>query len=143
MKQIKIQEKDNFCLCSVLQSIFNEHNIFFSQKEISKKLTKSKKGFLADDKRIIHFLSSQGFYYFFYKHNEVPFNELDFLLEDMRDNHGIIGIKNHAYLLNNFHYPFLEIIDPQNNSVFSYKISSIKQEIENKGGLFGVLKYIL
>lgn len=143
MKQIKIQEKENFCLCSVLQSIFNEHNIFFSQKEISEKLTKSNNGFLADDKRIILFLSSQGFNYSFYRHNEVPFNELDFLLEDMKDNHGIIGIKNHAYLLGNFNYPFLEIIDPQNNSVISYKISSIKQEIEKKGGLFGLLKYRL
>jgi len=143
MKEIKIQEKDNFCLCSILQTIFKEHQIQISQTEISGQLTKSRCGFLVDDSAIKNFLISQGFNYNFYWYNEIPFNESDLLLKEMNNYHGVIGIKTHTYLLNEFKDPLLTIIDPQNSSLINSDIFLIRGEMEKKGGFFGLLKYIL
>ena len=61
------QEKNNYCLCSVLQDIlFYEKKIKISQDEIAKRLTPAEKGFKADDENIKKFMKEQGFDYQFY-----------------------------------------------------------------------------
>jgi hypothetical protein len=61
----------------------------------------------------------------------------------MNRHHGIIGIKNHVYLLNEFHYPILQMINPEDISILEKDISLIRREMEEKTGFFGLLKYIL
>ena len=59
MKNYKLipQEKDNSCVCSVLQAIFDFHGKNLNQKDISKKLTPSEKGFKINDDQIKIFLN--------------------------------------------------------------------------------------
>lgn len=139
--KIKIQERDNFCLCSVLQAIFKQHEIYFSQIEIADRLTLSEKGFLVNDVSIKRFLSSK-FDYSFYWYDETPFNEPDTLLKEMNQHHGLIGIKNHVYLFSEFREPFLQIINPKNADIIEEDISLIRREMQEKDGFFGLLKYI-
>jgi hypothetical protein len=140
--KIKIQEEDNFCLCSVLQAIFKKHEIYFSQIEIAKNLTPSEKGFFADDFRIKNFLNNNKFNYEFYFYDKTPFNEPDMLLREMDKHHGIIGIKNHVYLLNEFQDPILQIINPKDNKIIKNNIYLIRREMQEEDGFFGLLEYI-
>ncbi len=136
------QERNNYCICSVLQAIFNNNKINLSQKEIADNLTPSDKGFLPHDDTIKNFLRSRGFEYFFYWYNETPFNEPDELLRDMNKYEGIIGIKSHIYLLKNFNDPILEIINPENNKVFRKDIYETLKEMKKLEGFFGLVKIL-
>ncbi len=111
------QERQDYCLCSVVQAILRRNNVSFSQGDIAKNLTRSKEGFRGDDERIKSFLRANGLEYFFYWQNETPFNERDTLLEEMNVNEGIIGVNSHVYLLESFRYPRLEIINPEDNRI--------------------------
>lgn len=141
--EIKIQEKSNFCLCSVLQAIFRKYEIYFSQEEIAKNLTPSERGFLADDLRIKQFFNHNRFDYIFYRYNETPFNEPDMFLKEMEKHEGIIGINSHAYLLNEFQDPILRIINPENAVITELTLPLIEKEMHQKDGFFGLLKHML
>jgi len=143
MKEYSIipQEKNNFCVCSVLQSIFNKYNISMSQKEISKNLTPSKKGFEIDDKKIRDFLNNKGFYYNAYWKNETPFNEPEIVLEEMIKYDGFIGIGNHVYLVNEFNDPEIIVTDPADVSKIEKDLYSVRREMEKaNSGYFCLLK---
>ena len=134
------QENINYCLCSVLQAILNFHNISISQRNIVDRLTPSKKGFYADDDKIKEFLLSNGFEYYFYYYNQTPFNEPDIVLRDMNNNHGIIGINSHAYILKYFKDPELELINPKDRSLIKINYYKLISEMKNSGGFFGLIK---
>src|SRR6056297_3364174 len=143
MKEYNIipQEKNNFCVCSVLQSIFNKYNISMSQKEISKNLTPSEKGFKIDDEKIKNFLNSKEFYYTAYWKNETPFNEPENVLEDIIKSEGFIGIKDHVYLVNYFNDPDIIITDPADISKIEKNLYSVRKEMEDSGnGYFCLIK---
>lgn len=137
------QEKDTYCLCAILQAILERHRILISQGEIADKLTPADEGFLAHDERIRDFLRSNGFAYYFYLHNQTPFNEPDTVLRDMQDNEGIIGMgkyRYHSYLLNRFEDPQLEMINPGDNTILRTDIYSLLREMEESEGFFGLIK---
>ena len=52
------QERDSYCICSVLQAIFKKYGINISQGDIAGNLSPSEKGFLVDDKKIKKFLQN-------------------------------------------------------------------------------------
>ncbi len=135
------QEKNNFCVCSVLQSIFNKYDISMSQKEISKNLTPTEKGFNIDDKKIKNFLNNNGFLYTPYWKNETPFNEPENVLEDIIKHDGFIGIKDHVYLVNYFNDPDIIITDPADISKIEKNLYSVRKEMEDSGnGYFCLIK---
>lgn len=138
--EVKVQEKGNFCLCSVLQAIFKKYNINLSQTEIANNLVPAVKGFLVNNDEIRNFLKSNGFKYNLYWHDNVPFNEYDSLLKDMNEDEGIIGINSHVYLLKDFNDPYLEMIDPENCHTVKKDISSLLKEMKKTEGFFGLLK---
>jgi hypothetical protein len=140
--EVEIQEENNFCLCSVLQAILRKHEVYFSQREIANNLTPSEKGFYADDERIKIFLNNNNFQYEFYWHNQTPFNERDSFLIEMNNHEGILGINNHVYLLNEFKDPILTITNPKDAKQMNTDIYFITKEMHEKGGFFGLLKYI-
>ncbi len=139
---LEVQKEDNFCLCSVLQTIFKKYDIKISQEEIANNLTPSENGFFAGDPLIKKFMRANGFDYQFYGHNQAPFNEPDMLLEDMGENNGLLGINSHIYLLKSFKDPKLEIIDPRDGGVIQTDIYQFLRKMENGEGLFGLIKYI-
>ena len=135
------QEKDNFCICSCLQAIFNKHNIKISQEEIANNLTPAKKGFRIHDKTFKNFVNAKGFYFEFYWYNETPFNEPDSLLEEMMKNEGFVGINSHTYLLENFNYPNIKLIDPENRLIKEYTLQSMYKDMQKDNeGFFGLVK---
>lgn len=134
--------KNNFCLCSVLQTIFKKYGLKISQEEIAKNLTTSENGFLADDPQIKKFMQINGFDYDFYWHNETPFNEPDMLLRDMDENNGILGINHHIYLLRDFQDPKIKMVEPENRRTIETDIYHVRREMENAGGFFGLIRYI-
>ena len=69
------QEKDNYCVCSVVQAVLKGKGIDLSQKEIADQLTLGREGFLVQDERMKTFLSAKGLKYEFYWRDETPFNE--------------------------------------------------------------------
>lgn len=135
-----LQEKEGYCLCSTLQAIFGRYGINISQKQIADNLTPSEKGFLAHDDKIKDLLKLKRFEYWFYWHNETPFNEPDSLLLEMHDNNGIIGINSHIYLLRYFKDPLLEMIDPADNKHIKKSIYDILKEMQKSVGFFGLIK---
>ena len=139
---LKIQERDNYCICSVLQAIFKKYNLLISQENIADNLTPSEKGFLADDDRIKIFLRDNHFKYEFYWHNSTPFNEPDMFLREMNENNGLIGMNNHVYLLNEFIDPLLKMTNPEDAKLMNTNLFFITKEMHEKGGFFGLLKYI-
>ena len=135
------QEKNNFCICSCLQTIFNKHNIKISQEEIANNLTPAKKGFRIHDKTFKNFVNAKGFYFESHWYNETPFNEPDSILEEMIKNEGFVGINSHIYLLNAFNYPDIELIDPENCLIKKYKLSALHKEMSKYNrGFFGLIK---
>ena len=134
------QEKDNFCICSCLQAIFDKYNIKISQKEISKNLNPSKNGFYVDDDKIKKFLIKNKFEYFYYAYNATPFNEPDMLLNEMNENEGFIGINSHIYLLTEFKEPLLNLINPLDNKPLIKNIYNTINEMQEKYGFFGLVK---
>ena len=137
-----IQEKNNYCVCAVLQEILLKNNIKIPQNEIATNLTPSKKGFYTDDDRIKNFMNRNGFDYDFYLRNTTPFNEPDFLLNEMKNNFGIIGLNNHTYFLNNFEDPKLELIDPKDEKIIEKNLYQILGEMKKTNGFFGLIKKI-
>ena len=136
------QEKNNFCICSCLQAIFNKHNIKISQEEIAGNLNPSKNGFYVDDDKIKEFLIKNKFEYSYYPYNATPFNEPDILLKEMNENEGFIGINSHIYLLTKFKDPLLNLINPLDNKPLRKNIYNTMNEMQEKYGFFGLLKYI-
>ncbi len=138
------QEKNNFCICAVLQAIFYKYHIKISQEEIAENLTPAEKGFKIHDNSFKNFVNAKRFYFEFYWHNETPFNEPDSLLEEMIKNEGFIGINAHTYLLNNFNYPNVKLIDPKNCSIKEYTLSGMYKEMQNDNeGFFGLIKKLV
>jgi hypothetical protein len=140
--ELHVQEKEDFCLCSVLQAIFKKNGIILSQEEISTYLTPGKeRGFIADDKKIKEFLCSKGFEYFCFWKDETPFNEPDELLKKMSKYNGIAGIKNHVYLVNNFNSSKVNLINPQDGKEIEIEYLTLLKEMEGTG-FFGLVKHI-
>src|SRR3989344_8350371 len=111
------QEREDYCVCSVLQAIFRRHGINISQREIADKLTPDKHGFHPNDKNMRTLIESNGFSYVFYWRNEVPFNESEMALWEMESHAGFIGIKTHVYLFKDYKPPQVKVINPENGSV--------------------------
>jgi hypothetical protein len=141
--EVKIQEKHDFCVCAVLQAIFNKNGINLSQEDISKNLTPGKDGgYKINDSNITNFLLSKGFKYEHYFWNETPFNEPDSLLQEMNINEGIVSLNKHSYILKNFSDPNLEIIDPKDGEIIKKNICNLLKEMHEKDGGFGLIKHI-
>ncbi len=136
------QEKNNYCLCSILEHVFFYGDIFISQEEIAKNLTPAEKGFRADDDKIKNFLREKGFNYEFYWWNQTPFNEPDTLLKEIYENKGFIGIGNHAYLILEFEDPIITIIDPATEHIRDLNYYSLMQKLRKEDGFFGLIKKI-
>lgn len=137
---VTIPQEKNFCICSCLQAIFYFEGIKISQKDISKKLTSSNGGFKADDEKIKRFLSEMGFEYNFYWRNETLLNEPELVLEDMKKHHGLIGVKDHAYVFYDFKYPQINLIDPNDQEIKTKDYNQIIKEMYNTEGFFGLIK---
>ncbi len=137
-----VQEKDDFCLCSVLQSILGRYNISTTQQEIADNLTPVEKVFNVNDERIRDFLRRKGFEYQFYWHDETPFNERDEVLDEMRRSNGIIGVKSHVYLLLDFIGYRVEIVDPKDGKVIFKDLYNLFGEMRATNGFFGVIKSV-
>jgi hypothetical protein len=136
------QEKDNYCVCAVLQEIFNMHKINLSQDYISQNLTSAKDGFRIDDDKIKNFLKENNFDYSFYWWNQIPFNEPDMLLKEIHGNNGFIGIGNHAQFVLEFQDPILTIMDPANEKVCDDDYHSVLSRLRKYDGGFGLIKHI-
>ena len=136
------QEKDNYCVCSVLQAIFDFHGKKLNQKDISKKLKSSEKGFKVNDDRIKNFLFEMGFDYIFYWRNETPLNEPWIVLDEMKKDHGLVGINHHIYLFYDFDYPKLNLIDPLDGKIKFKDYDTMIEEMCKTEGFFGLIKYI-
>lgn len=134
------QEKNNFCICSCLQAIFDKYKIKISQEEIAKNLTPAEKGFKIHDNTFKNFVNARGFYFEFYWHNETPFNEPESLLEEIMKNEGFVGINSHTYLLNNFKYPELKLIDPNDKKIKIKNYDQTIKEMYNTEGFFALIK---
>ncbi len=135
------QEKEDFCVCSCLQAIFDKYNIKISQEKIAKNLTPAEKGFKIHDRAFENFVNAKGFCFEFYWYNETPFNEPDFLLEEINENEGFIGINSHTYLLESFNYPNIKLIDPENRSIKEYTMKKMYKDMQKDNeGFFGLVK---
>ena len=137
------QERNNFCACSVLQSIFRYHDINIAQTQIASELNPSEKGFYLDDKRMNEFMNKNGFSYEMFRYNTIPFGEPDFLFEDMKVNHGFIGMNSHIFLLKDFRDPELELIDPLKGKSLTKNMYLLLNEIRNPKDILGLIKYIV
>lgn len=136
------QEKRNYCVCSVLQAIFDSHKIKISQDEIASKLTPAEKGFYVDDDKIKLFLKGSGFDYKYYWRNQVVLNEIEFALEEMKNSEGFLTIGHHSYLFLDYNYREVLLIDPKNGEKIKYLEDDLDYKIRNSEtqGFFGLLK---
>ncbi|MBW2998510.1 hypothetical protein KY321_03135 [Candidatus Woesearchaeota archaeon] len=141
MKEYNIicQEEWNYCLCSVIQGIFNSYNLNLSQGEIANSLTPREKGFLVHDDGINRFFQDNGFSYTHYWWNQTPFNEPDSLLETKDD--VILGWNNHALLMNAFKNQEVIYLDPKDTIQKSLSYCDLmKNMYGSKDGFFGLVK---
>lgn len=134
------QERDNYCICSVLQAIFRSYGVDISQEEVANNLTPSENGFFVDDERMKEFMSRQGFDYSYYPRNATPFNEPDMILSEMSDHSGFVGIGSHFYLLASFEDPELTLIDPNYDSKIKRDLYETLTEMKKGKGCFGLIK---
>ena len=136
------QEREDYCVCSVLQGILRKNGISVSQGEIAQGLTPGNlEGFLiADDTRITSFMNAKGFDYRFYWHDETPFNEPDVLLGEMDSHSGFVAIDNHTYLLLGFSDPTLSWVNPSDGLTDSHSLGDVRMMMANLGGGFGLVK---
>lgn len=134
------QEKNNYCVCSVLQGIFRDNGLQISQKEIAKNLTPAKNGFKTDDQKMKDFMKSKGFDYSFYWHNETPFNERDYLIGEISNNNGFVGLGIHTYRILEFKDPKIIVDDPKNSEIKVFGLSNLINDFENIDGGFGLIK---
>ena len=134
------QEGDNLCVCSALQAIFKRHGVVYTQEQIASELTPSQYGFHIDDLVIVEFMRKNGFKYSYFYWNTTPFNEPDMLLRSMNENDGVIGVNYHAFILNRFEDPILELINPANCRVRTKSIYKLLEDMRKKGGVFGLIE---
>ena len=134
-------EKNKYCVCSVIQAILGSKGINFSQDEIARKLTPSEQGFLVDDGRMKDLFAGNGLSYEFYWRNEVPFNDPEFVLEEMQENQGFIGIGNHVFLFRSYDGSSLEVFDPENGEAKKISYDEMARRMKESGkGCFGLVK---
>lgn len=138
--ELKPQEKNTYCACSCLQAIFKRHGIEISQQEIAESLNPSHNGFYLDDERMRRFLESRGFSYRFFHHNETEFNEPDSLLEEIHERDGLIGINSHVFLIADFHYPDVKLIDPLNGRIVEREFFDLTREMARNNGFYGLIR---
>ena len=136
------QERNNFCVCSLLQAVFRRYRLEYTQEQIALELTPSEKGFYVDDSTFSSFMKRNGFAYNLFRYDQTPFNEPDTLLEEMNLNHGIIGINSHSFLLSNFRYPILELINPDGGKTLEKNLLKVLIDMKNLYGGFGLIKHI-
>ncbi len=148
-RKLAPQEKEDYCVCSILQGILARHGITYSQESIASALTltKSNNGYVIDDTRIKSFLENKGFDYSFYWHNQTPFNEPDILLEEIAANDGFIGlgmegIGLHGYRVLRFKHPIITADDPKDSSLIEFNLYNLRNEMARLDGGFGLLKKI-
>lgn|GEM_PF-3069231 len=134
------QEKDNYCVCSVVQAILKGYDVDRSQREIADKLTPGKEGFLVQDGEIEKFLEANGVEWNFYWYNETPFNEPYSVLEEMSQYRGMIGIGNHTYLFRDFKGNEVNVIDPKDGSEVKKDYYDLLREMKTSEGFFGIIK---
>lgn len=143
MKDYKLrpQEKENYCVPSVLQAIFNKHNIELSQDEIAKELTPKDKGFDVYDDRIKTLLNKFGFSYEYYSHNTTPFNEPDMVLKEIHEKHILIGWNNHVSLITDFNDPIVTYLDPKDGLESIINLNVVREKMQKSNdGFFGLLQ---
>jgi hypothetical protein len=133
------QLNKDYCMCSVLQAILNRYEINIPQEQISNQLTVSKYGHLVDDGKITDFLDSFGFNYTLHWNNETPFNEPDFILNEMNKHDGFVGINTHVYLLESFRDPYIRLNDPEDNNIITKDLPTVIEEMGNQG-FFALIK---
>ena len=134
------QEKEDYCICAILQGILSEHGLYFSQDEIAANLSPTINGHLIYDKKIKDFLRLKGFDYKFYWHNETPFNEPDSLLEEICANDGFIGMGKHAYRVLAFTYPRIIVNDPEDARKKIINLQDLMRDLRKLDGGFGLIK---
>ncbi|MBU2616195.1 MAG: hypothetical protein KKC19_03770 [Nanoarchaeota archaeon] len=135
------QESGDYCVCSVLQAVLNYHGDAISQEEIAREVTPGcKGGFLINDNLIKDFMSKRGYYYKYFSHNETPFNEPDFLLDQMSAYHGLVATNSHVRLLQDFIDPKLILIDPADGSFVRADLGDVRRVMASLGGGFGLIK---
>jgi hypothetical protein len=138
---LSMQEKENFCLCSVIQAMFKRHGVEISQEEIAKNLIKAGDRFIPTGLQIRQFMSKHGFSYSAFFSYETPFNEPDELLKEMSANEGVVGFGHHAYLLKSFDHDIVKLIDPKDGKEVSKSYLSLLKDMR-QDGFFGLVKYI-
>lgn len=136
------QEKNNYCLCSVLSDIFSRYGFGFTKEFIGDYLTPTLKGFRADDDKIKNFLNLNGLEYNFYWWNQTPLNEPDLLLREIAKNEGFVGIGDHAYRIISFKDPEIIIMNPDNVIKSPEKMDyySLMKKLKKNDGGFGLIK---
>lgn len=139
-----VQEKSNYCLCSIIQDIFSFYNINLSQDEIARNLTPTKNGFRGDDKIIKDFLRNNRFDYNFYWWNQTPFNEPDSLLIEISENDGFIAFGDHTLRVLEFEDPKVVLLDPANcnEAPRDMDYSYIMNRLRKEDGGFGLIKLL-
>jgi len=134
-------EKEMYCVCSVIQAIFDRLDVNISQEEIAERLTPSAHGFLVDDKRMRNLIEGHDFSYEFFWRNQVPLNDPELVLWEMEEHSGFIGIGNHLFFVRGYNYPSLEVLNPENceTEIIVYREMDRKMR-ESKKGCFGLIK---
>ena len=113
MVELKVQERVDYCIPSVLQTIFGNKGIRMTQDGIAGSLTNCNSGgFMFYDRNTEGFFRSLGLDHSFYWIDQVPFNEPDDLLKQMRPGFGFIGYQKHAHLFDGFDGVNTWLIDP-------------------------------
>lgn len=140
-------ERKNYCVCSVLQAILDKNGINMTQDEITDILAPGKKkskikGFKLDDENLVDFMKANGFNYKTYWRNQVLLNDIEFVLEEMKDREGIICMDRHAYLFADYNGFNVILIEPCKKEVKTYTTNSLDREMRNSKsmGSFGLIK---
>ena len=135
-----VQEKNNYCLCSVICDILSKYDIIKSQEDVAKNLTPAKHGFRADNLKIKNFMGDLGFDYNFYWWNKTPFNEPDSLLKEICNHNGFIGIGKHVYRVLEFEDPNIVVLNPANEYSMDFSYSYLMSQLKKHDGGFGLVK---
>lgn len=143
---LSLQRKRDWCVPACLQAILRYEGVEITQERIIKQLNELENGLvLANDEKIKSFMRRNGFNYRFYFCDETPFNEPDFLLNEMSkaNNHGIVGVNTHAFLLIDFKDPLLKLLDPGNGKIVTRDICDLDLEMREKSnGGYGLVEKI-
>jgi len=121
--QIQRQERKNWCVVASLQAVLCRRGIRVSQKEISELLPFNSEGVVLNNSVLNNFLARYTLRAE-YVHPRKTIVEIDQVLEERRDSDGLAlfspqelthssSTAKHCCLVRNFHYPFLELDDPE------------------------------